>query len=115
VNERIKRVAFIEPAVREAFDELKKGRFEERELAESIERAIAELKANPFAGAAVPKRLWPGIYVRKYKIDNLRKYDLPRAWRLTYTLKGDEVEIISVILEWFDHKGYEKRFGYRNK
>ena len=45
----------------------------------------------------------------------MRKYNLPNAWRLAYTLKGNEVEIISIILEWFDHEGYEKRFGYKKR
>ena len=41
------------------------------------------------------------------------KYDLPRGWRLLYTVApNNEVELISAILEWFDHKDYERRFGY---
>lgn len=37
---------------------------------------------------------------------------LPDAWRLIYTIKDDKVDILSVILEWLDHKNYERRFGY---
>ena len=51
-------------------------------------------------------------YVLDYKIDNLWKYDLPNSWRLIYTIRLDEVEIISVVLEWFNHKEYDRRFGY---
>ena len=52
-------------------------------------------------------------YVQKYGINNLWKYDLPRGWRLLYTVTADnEVELISAILEWFDHKDYERKFGY---
>lgn len=33
--------------------------------------------------------------------------------RLLYTVAPDnEVELISAILEWFDHKDYEKRMKY---
>ena len=110
---RIRRVAFIDKAVKQAFDELKKGKFEEKQLANYIDRAIADLKKDPFVGVAIPKKLWPKIYVKKYKIDNLRKYDLPNAWRIAYTLRGNELEIISVMLEWFNHKDYAKRFGYK--
>jgi hypothetical protein len=39
-------------------------------------------------------------------------YDLPGGWRLVYTIKEDEITILNVILEWFNHKGYEKRFNY---
>ncbi len=41
----------------------------------------------------------PKEYIKKYKIDNLWKYNLPNAWRLLYTIKGNEVMIVSVILE----------------
>ncbi|MEK6837806.1 MAG: hypothetical protein AABX69_04085 [Nanoarchaeota archaeon] len=40
------------------------------------------------------------------------KYDLPNAWRRIYTIDADEVRIVSIIPEWFDHKEYEKRFRY---
>ncbi|MFA5247449.1 MAG: type II toxin-antitoxin system RelE/ParE family toxin [Candidatus Micrarchaeia archaeon] len=108
-------MAFADERVRTAFQRLKSGRSEERRLAELIDRAIRELLVNPLAGVVVPRRLWPQEYVRRYHIANLRKYDLPEGWRLIYFLKGNEVEIITVLLEWFDHKGYEKRFGYHVK
>ena len=76
-------------------------------------RAIGDLKENAFSGIQIPKRLFPKEYVQKYGITNLWKYDLPRGWRLLYTVTSDnEVELISAILEWFDHKNYEKRFKY---
>jgi hypothetical protein len=37
---------------------------------------------------------------------------MPKGWRLVYTVVRDEVLVLSVILEWFDHKNYEKRFKY---
>lgn len=64
-------------------------------------------------GIQIPKRLFPKEYVIKYKINNLWKYDLPDGWRLIYTLNPlNQVEILSVILEWFNHKEYERRFHY---
>ncbi|MCW6158831.1 MAG: hypothetical protein LVQ63_05065 [Thermoplasmatales archaeon] len=48
----------------------------------------------------------------KYEIDNLWKYNLPNAWRLVYSVAGSEVEIIAILLEWFPHKEYERRFNY---
>lgn len=55
----------------------------------------------------------PKKYIRKYEIDNLWKYDLPRAWRLLYSVAGEgEVKVIAIILEWMDHKKYERRLGY---
>ncbi len=112
-DSRVKHVSFVDEKLLASFSELKSGKFEEKQLASYIERAIADLKENPLVGISVPMKLWPKEYIVKFKVNNLRKYDLPNGWRLVYTLKGNQVEIISVILEWFDHKNYEKRFGYK--
>jgi len=38
---------------------------------------------------------------------------LPRGWRLLYTVTAaNEVELISAILEWFNHKHYERKLKY---
>lgn len=109
VMEREKSVAFADGKVREAAETLKK---EDPGLYKFIERAIEDLKKNPFCGTSVPKRLIPKIYIRKYGINNCWKYDLPGAWRLLYSVAGDRVRIVSIILEWMSHKSYERRFGY---
>ncbi len=109
---RVKRVAFADKELLASFKKLKLGRFEEKRLASNIERAIYDLKENPFSGIPIRRNLWPMEYVKKYSIDNLRKYDLPDGWRLLYSLQGNEIEIISIILEWLSHKEYEKKFKY---
>ena len=114
-NNRIKKVEFISIAIFKAYQKLQHGTFEEKRLAQCIDRAIEDLKKDPLAGVIIPRRLWPEEYTKKYKINNLRKYNLPDGWRLIYTLVGNEIEIISIILEWFDHGGYEKRFGYKKR
>ncbi|MCX6799509.1 MAG: type II toxin-antitoxin system YoeB family toxin [Candidatus Diapherotrites archaeon] len=114
-DKRIKQVAFIEESTRTAFDMLKQGKFEDKTLYESIDRAIGDLKEDPFAGIKIAKRLCPKEYTAKYRINNLWKYDLPNAWRLIYTIKGDAVRIVAVILEWMGHKKYNKKFGYKTK
>ena len=82
-------------------------------LKKHIRKAIEEIKENAFVGIRIPKRLFPKDYITKYGITNLWKYDLPDGWRLIYTLTSpNKVEVISVILEWFNHKEYEKRFRY---
>ncbi len=105
-------VAFIDEHLKATFEKLKDGKFEDKEIYKFIQNAISSLAENPENGIKVPKKLWPQQYIKEYKILNLWKYDLPKAWRLIYTIKETEVEIISVILEWFDHKAYERRFGY---
>lgn len=105
-------VTFGEKKTEEEFELLKEGKFQDKQLYRFIERAINDLKNNPGCGTKIPKRLWPKIYIEKYGITNLWKYDLPNTWRLIYTIKEDDVMILGVLLEWFNHKDYEKRFGY---
>jgi Txe/YoeB family toxin of Txe-Axe toxin-antitoxin module len=108
-------IGFADCDVEKAFEELKKGKFEDRRLLGWLEAAIKELRRDPLCGVRIPSKLWPAIYIKKYGIDNLRKYDLPDGWRLLYTIHGNEVEIISILIEWLDHKNYEKRFGYKTR
>lgn len=83
------------------------------EIKKNIDKAKEEIKKNAFCAIPIPKRLIPKVYVQKYGIKNLWKYDLPDGWRLIYSITTpNKVEIISVILEWFNHPYYEKRFGY---
>ncbi len=109
---KIKEVAFADIKLKQSYLELKEGKFEEKQLFGFINRAINDLKENPFCGIRVPKKLWPKEYIQKHQITNLWKYNLPNYWRLVYTLIGNEIKIVRVILEWMDHKDYEKRFNY---
>ena len=86
---------------------------EEDFLKKAIKRAIMDLRQNAFFGIQMPKRLIPEEYISKYNAKNLWKYDLPKGWRLIYTITVEnEVELVSAILEWFNHPNYEKRFRY---
>jgi len=105
--EREKFVAFADEKIKQAYESLEN---ESPELHKFIERAIDDLKKNPFCGIPIAKRLMPKIYVKKYGIDNLWKYNLPGAWRLLYSTVGDSIKIVSIILEWLNHKEYERRF-----
>lgn len=102
-------VGFIDEKTKEEYD---KAKLEDPQLHKFLERATDDLKNNPNCGIKIPRDLWPKEYIKKYKIDNLWKYDLPNAWRLVYTIAKDEVKIMAILLEWFDHKNYERRFGY---
>jgi len=105
-------VAFGDKKTKKAFEELKKGIFESKKLFEFINRAIDDLKNDPTCGIRIPNKLIPKPYIQKYNVNNLWKYNLPDAWRLIYTIKGDSITIVSIILEWLDHKQYERRFKY---
>jgi len=103
---------FLNERLKLNFKTLKDKAHEDEKLYNFINRAINDLKQNPFCGVRIQKKLWPKKYIQKYKISNLRKYDLPRGWRLLYTIESDEIKIISILLEWLNHKDYEKRFKY---
>jgi hypothetical protein len=105
-------VAFISQKLKDQFNSLRTGKFENRRLFEFLTRATDDLRTDAMCGTKIPKRLWPKEYVKKYVINNLWKYDLPNAWRVIYTIETDEIKIVSIILEWFSHKDYEKRFKY---
>jgi hypothetical protein len=62
---RQKFVAFADEAVRKAFDKLKEGKFEDKEMYGLINRAMGDMKQNPFIGIHIPRRVWPKIYVQK--------------------------------------------------
>lgn len=103
------RVVFVSDELERDFNELRR----DDPIRKGIARAISDLAENAFCGIQVPKRLIPREYVRKYGVNNLWKYDLPNGWRLVYTVTAkNEVELISAILEWYDHKDYERKFGY---
>jgi len=103
---------FADSRIRDAYFALKEGKGAEPKLYEFLSRAFDDLKKDPFCGIKIPKKLWPKDYIKKYEIDNLWKYDLLDGWRMIYTVRADQVTILTVILEWFDHKEYERRFGY---
>ena len=105
-------VAFVSNKLKNEFEILKDSKVQDKTLYKFIDRAMDDLKVNPICGIKIPKKLWPKEYIKKYSITNLWKYNLPNAWRLIYTIETDEVKIMNIILEWFNHKNYEKRFKY---
>jgi Txe/YoeB family toxin of Txe-Axe toxin-antitoxin module len=82
-------------------------------LKKQLEKALENLQENAFCGIQIPKRLIPRDYIKRFgNLTNLWKYNLPDAWRLIYTVKNNNITILSVLLEWMDHKTYERRFNY---
>jgi hypothetical protein len=84
---------------------------ENQQLLKSIKQKIELIRSNPQYGDSVPKRLIP----KKIPVDNLWVVDLVRFWRMLYTLKGSQVEILCFILEICNHDRYNNIFGYRKK
>lgn len=84
---------------------------EEMQLLKSINNKVAILKCNPAYGQSVPKGLIPNTL----DVDNLFRVELTHYWRMLYTIRTNEVEIVSFVLYIVDHPAYDKIFGYRNR
>ena len=101
------KVQFANEKVKEAFEKL-----DDVNLKKFIERALEDIESNPFCGIQISKKQIPKEYIKKFDIHNVWKYNLPDAWRLIYSVVGGEVIIITIVLEWMNHKEYERRFRY---
>jgi len=104
------KVTFATDSLEEAFNSLK----EEDWLKKAILKAISNIKQNIFCGENIPKRLIPRDYIQKYNVENLYWYPLPNSWRLVYSIftNEGEIRILAVIVDYYDHKNYERKFHY---
>jgi len=102
-------VTFADEKLKRSFESLKD---EDKTLYKFLNQAIENLKKDPLCGMHIPKKLIPKVYIQKYGINNLWKYNLPGAWRLMYSLTGSEIDIVTILLEWLPHGEYERRFKY---
>jgi Txe/YoeB family toxin of Txe-Axe toxin-antitoxin module len=104
-------IVFGDERLEKEFSEL--SSLKEKALYEQLNKAFKNLGEDAFCGIQIPKRLIPREYITRFgQLTNLWKYNLPDAWRLIYTIKNNQVNVLSIILEWLDHKEYERRFGY---
>lgn len=84
---------------------------DEIQLFNSIKQKIEFIKANPFYGDNIKKDRIPS----EYNVSNLWRVELSQFWRMLYTIKGDQIEIICFILDIMDHQKYDKAFGYKKQ
>jgi hypothetical protein len=102
------KVRFIDNELEIAFNNLP----DDDPIKKALIKAIQNIIEDYQVGEYIPKNKIPESYLKKYGINNVRVYDLPSAWRLMYTITGSsEIGIISVILEWMNHKDYERLFN----
>jgi len=83
-------------------------------LLRSIERVKELLKQNPFAGDQIPKRQIPLKYIKKFDVDNAWRIELADRWRLIYTITGNQIEIVTFVVDIFNHRDYDNVFGYKH-
>lgn len=106
------KVKFTDKKIHKAFEELRNGNADERKMYDWLVRAFKDIEVNAFCGVQIPTRLIPKVYLKKYTIKNLWKYNLPNAWRLLYSIENNRILVVSIILEWMNHQNYERRFNY---
>ena len=103
------KIKFVEESLEESFNSLS----EKDPLKKAIIRAIENIREDCYCGRNVKKRLIPKQLIEKYKINNLWIYNLPSSWRLLYSLTtSGEIELIAAILDWMNHKDYERLFKF---
>ncbi len=102
------KIVFIDKKLEDAFKKLD----DSDPIKKALIRAIKNIQEDPRAGRNVIKKMIPKELIKKYEIENLRIYNLPNAWRMLYTLTSDGIEIISVLLDWMNHKDYERLFKF---
>lgn len=102
-------IKFVDLSLKKAFERVSK--FDKR-LYKEINKALREIKQNAFCGRSVKKKLIPRSLIRKYNIKNLWIYNLRKDWRLIYSVANEEVELLALVLDWMDHKDYEKLFKF---
>ncbi|MEK6960891.1 MAG: hypothetical protein AABX47_06985 [Nanoarchaeota archaeon] len=93
------RVVFIDEA-QEAYKQLNKTvgdqqtqgktKTDEIQLWNSIQQKISLIKQNPFYGDNIPKQQIP----KTMNVTNLWRAELTGYWRMLYTIKGDNIEVI---------------------
>ena len=84
---------------------------EEMQLLKSIKQKRDFIKANPFYGDNIKKKQIP----KNYKVQNLWRVELTGYWRMLYTIKGDQIEIICFVLDIINHDDYDKKFDYKKR
>ena len=102
------KVIFVDEELENCFNELP----ESDPIKKGIIRAIKSIQEDAWIGRSVKKELIPKKLAIKYNLTSLWIYDLPSGWRLLYSLAPGEIEIIAAVLDWMDHKDYERLFRF---
>jgi len=105
-------IYFADEKIRQAYLALAVASTENQGTYTLLKAAFDSIAQDAFCGIQVPKRLIPPIYLTKYGIGNLWKYNFSKGWRLMYSVASDGEQVVALIIEWLPYKEYERRFGY---
>ncbi|MCD4771606.1 hypothetical protein K8R30_04310 [archaeon] len=99
------KIQFVDKKIQKSYQQIDT----KESLRKQIDSALCEIEKNPFCGIQIPKKQIPKEYKNN---NNLWKYNLPGAWRLLYSIQGGKAVVVVIILDWVNHKTYEKKFKY---
>ena len=106
----------LSPKANDTFLKLKKSNKKiEKSIFKSIYKKLELIKEDPKIGESIKKKLIPKEYIEEYGITVLYKIKLANYWRLLYTIKDNELEIIAIIIDIFDHNKYNEIFEFKKK
>jgi len=103
----------LQKSVAESEKTKKKPTYEQ--LLNSINNALRNIKADYKYGDLIPRKYISKNTIQRYGTDKILRVELVGYWRLLYTIIGDEAKVIAFILEYMDHKKYNKIFDYKKK
>lgn len=83
----------------------------EMQLLKSIKQKSDLIKLNPGYGDKIAKKLIP----KNLDVSNLFRVELTGYWRMLYSIEGNNIEIVAIILYLVDHHTYDKIFGYKSR
>ena len=103
------RLVFVDKDLEKVFGELS----DKDPLKKGLIRAMRDIKENFGVGRLITRDTHNKSRVKKilgkYCSSNVRVYNLPSAWRMLYTVtRSEDIRIIAVILDWMNHKDYER-------
>lgn len=103
------KIIFVDQTLEDSYNNLS----EEDPIKKGIVKAIKSINENIHCGRNVKKKLIPKELLQKYNLNNLWIYNLPSSWRLLYSItSSDDIKIIAAILDWMNHKDYERLFNF---
>lgn len=85
------------------------------QLLSSINNAIKNIELNHKYGDLIPRKYISKDTIRRYGTEKILRVELIGFWRLLYVIIGDKVKIVAFILEFMDHKRYNKIFHYKKR
>jgi hypothetical protein len=110
-------LVFAEQKIKDEYNKLKNGTFEEKKLYDNIKKHFDLLENNlklctyvdrPMVDKPRPKQI-----KKRYGLNNLWKCNLNDGWRLIYSVSSNDTQQIGIIVCWMTHVEYNKTFGYK--